>query len=119
MVHKDIDGVRQQVDDKMQRLPRLEEKLESANTRILYLVKRVNQLSKYRGDGAGSAPTQERLMRVAEKLRDLGVIIEYTDGRGYAKLKALDSRGNDCLKRMSTVFPLSLIESYLDNVERR
>jgi hypothetical protein len=119
MVLNDIEGVRRLVDEKMQRLPRLEEKLESANTKILYLVKRINQLSKARSGAGINAPTQERLMRIAERLRDLGVIIEYTDGRGYAKLKPLDSRGTDCLKRMSTVFPISLIESYLENVERR
>ena len=116
MVMNDIEGVRRLVDERMRRLPRLEEKLESANHKILYLVKRLNQLSKARSSAGIDAPTQERLMRLAEKLRDLGIVIEYTDGRGYAKLKALDSRGTDAIKRMNTIFPISLIESYVENV---
>ncbi len=118
MVPNDIDQVRRFINEKMQRLPRIEEKLESTHNKILYLVKRINQLSKARGGISASVPTQERLMSIAEKLRDLGIIIEYTDGRGYAKLKALDQRGIDMIKKMNTVFPLSLIESFLENVAK-
>ncbi len=103
------------VERKIASLPLIEEKLESANTRITYLVKKLNRLSKA-SEGAGiNALTQDRLLRVAEKLRDLGVIIDYSDGRGYLKLKAVDQKGLDTMKKINTIFPISVIESYLDN----
>jgi len=115
MALSDIENVRAFVQEKFRTLPRIEEKLESTNNKILYLVRKVNQLSKAQGGAGINALTQERLMRVAEKLRDMGIAIEYTDGRGYIKLKALDQRGVDTLKRISTVFPISMVESFLDN----
>ena len=116
MALSDIDNVRAFVQEKFKTLPRIEEKLESTNTKILYLVRKVNQLSKAQGvAGSNSALTQERLMRVAEKLRDMGLTIEYTDSRGFLKLKALDQRGLDVLKRMSTVYSIEMIEGFLDN----
>ena len=116
MALSDIDNVRAFVQEKFKTLPKIEEKLESANTRILYLVRKVNQLSKAQGVSGTAALTQERLMRVAEKLRDMGLTIEFTDGRGFLKLKALDQRGLDNLKRLSTVFPIAMIESFLENI---
>jgi len=116
MVLSDIDSVRRYVQEKVSRLPRIEEKLESNNTKILYLIKRINQLSKTRSDGDATGVTQERLLRVVEKLRQMGLMVEYTDGRGYVKLKANDQRGLDNIKRLNTIFPLSMIESFLDNV---
>lgn len=118
MVLSDIESVRAFVQEKIQSLPRIEEKLESTNTKVTYLVRKVNQLSKAQVGAGINALTQDRLMRVAEKLRNLGLTIEYSDGRGYIKLKALDQRGLDNLKRMNTVFPISMIESYLENAVR-
>jgi hypothetical protein len=115
MALSDIDNVRAFVQEKFKTLPRIEEKLESTNTKILYLVRKVNQLSKAQSVGGNNALTQERLMRVAEKLRDMGLTIEYTDSRGFLKLKALDQRGLDVLKRMSTVYSIEMIEGFLDN----
>jgi len=94
---------------------RLEEKLESNSHKILYLVKRINQLSKSRG-GQSVILTKDRLLRLAERLRDRGVVIDYTDARGYAKLKAIDQRGIDTLKKLNAVFHIDQIESFLDNV---
>ena len=116
MVVSDIDNVRRYVQEKMAALPRIEERLESNATRIQYLVKRVEQLSKARADQGVDGITQQRLLRVVEKLRNIGLMVEYTDGRGYVKLKAVDQRGLDNLKRINTIFPISLIESFLDNV---
>ena len=116
MALSDIDNVRAFVQEKFKTLPRIEEKLESTNTKILYLVRKVNQLSKAQHGAGTNALTQERLIRVAEKLRDLGLTIEYTDGRGYLKLKPLDQRGLDTLKRLSTVFPISMLEGFLENM---
>ena len=96
--------------------PRIEEKLESQNTKITYLVRKINMLSKAQATGAGvNAVTQERLMQVAEKLRRLGVSVEYSDGLGYLKLKAYDQKGLDTIKKMNTIFPISLVESFLEN----
>lgn len=115
MAISDIENVRRFVQEKMACLPRIEEKLESNNNKILYLIKRINQLARSRAGGETSI-TQERLLRVVERLRKIGLVIEYTDGRGYVKLKALDQRGLDNLKKINTIFPISLIESFLDNV---
>jgi hypothetical protein len=115
MVTSDMDNVRQYVQEKMESLPRIEEKLESYNTKILYLVKRINNLSKVKGaDDAEVTP--DRLKRVVERLGHLGLMVEYSDGRGFVKLKAVDQKGLDTIKRMNTVFPISMIESFLDNV---
>ncbi len=115
MVPNDIDNVRAYVQEKIQTLPRIEERLDSANTKIQYLVRKVNLLSKAQTGAGANALTQERLMRLAEKLRNLGLTIEYSYGRGYIKLKPLDQRGLDILKRMNDVFPVSMIESFIDN----
>jgi hypothetical protein len=115
MTASDIENVKAYVHDKFQSLPRIEEKLESTNNKITYLVKKVNQLSKAQGTSSSQSLTSERLKGIAEKLRDIGLVIEYTDGRGYMKLKALDQRGIDNLKRMNTLFPASMVESYLEN----
>ena len=116
MVLSDIDSVRRYVQEKVGCLPRIEEKLESNHTKILYLIKRINQLSKARSNGDGSGVTQERLLRIVERLRQIGLLVEFTDGRGYVKLKAADQKGLDNIKRLNTIFPLSMIESFLDNV---
>jgi len=115
MVLNDIDSVRAYVQEKIQTLPRIEERLDSANTKIQYLVRKVNLLSKAQTGAGINAMTQERLMRLAEKLRNLGLTIEYSDGLGYVKLKALDQRGLNILKRMNDVFPVSMIESFIEN----
>jgi len=96
---------------------RIEEKLESQNTKITYLVKKINRLTKAQATGAGvNAVTQERLLRIAEKLRRLGLIIEYSDGMGFLKLKAHDQKGLDAIKKMNTIFPISMVESFLENI---
>ncbi len=115
MVQSDLSNENAFIQEKIQSLPRIERKLESTNKKIVYLVKRINQLSKTQNGGGIEALTQERLIRVAEKLRNLGLLIEYSDGRGYLKLKAIDQKGLDTLKRLNTVFPISIIESFLDN----
>jgi len=115
MVLHDIESVRAYVREKVGALPRIEERLDSTNTKIQYLVKKVNRLSKAQTGADVNALTQERLMLLAEKLRRLGLTIEYTDGFGYIKLKALDTRGLDNLKRLNDVFPISMIESFIEN----
>jgi hypothetical protein len=96
--------------------PRIEEKLESTQNRLLYLIKKVNQLSKAQRNTGTGAVTKDRLMQCAERLRKAGLGIEHTDGRGFVKLRALDQKGLDNLKRLNTMFPMSLVESFLDNV---
>jgi hypothetical protein len=115
MVISDIENVRRYVQDRMGCLPRIEEKLESTSTKIQYLLKRIDQLSKARVAHGDNNLSQQRLLRVVERLRKIGLMVEYTDGRGYVKLKAVDQIGLDTIKRMNTLFPISLIESYLDN----
>jgi hypothetical protein len=115
MVITDIESVRKYVQEKMGCLPRIEEKLDSNSQKILYLVRRISQLTKSRVAG-DNALTQDRLIRIVERLRQIGLTVEYTDGRGYVKLKATDQRGLDSIKKMNTVFPASLIESFLDYV---
>jgi hypothetical protein len=114
MVISDNESVRKYVQEKMAALPRLEEKLESNQNRILYLVKRIEQLSKSKTAKEGL--TQERLLNIVEKLRNIGLMVEYSDGRGFIKLKAVDQRGLDNLKKLNTIFQFTMIESFLDNV---
>jgi hypothetical protein len=116
MVTHDIENVRKYVQERMGCLPRIEEKLESTSNKIQYLVRRIDHLSKNRNNGEDCALTNERLHRIVERLDRLGLIVEYTDGRGYVKLKAVEQRGLDAIKRMNTIFQISLIESYLDNL---
>jgi len=99
------------------KLPKIEEKIESQNTKITYLVRKINRLSKAQTTGAGiNAVTQERLLTVAEKLRSLGIAIEFSDGLGYLKLKAYDQKGLDTIKKLNTMFPISMVESFLENI---
>jgi hypothetical protein len=96
--------------------PSIHEKLESTNNKILYLIKKVNQLSK---SGSGIAAVEsdpDRLKNLAKKLAKIGLSIEYTDGRGCVKLRADDNRGLDNLKRLNTVFKIEVVESFIENV---
>jgi hypothetical protein len=115
MENEDIEKVRRYVQEKLQALPRIEEKLESNNNKILYLVKRINQLAKARSAAPDSTLTQQRLVRLAERLHRLGIIVEYADGRGCVKLRAVDQRGAEIIKRMNSVFPVHLVESFLES----
>ena len=94
---------------------RLEDKIESNNQKILYLVKRIRDLDKGRNGTKTNGVTSDRLRTVAEKLRDKGLMIEYADGRGYLKLKAVDQRGIDHLRKLNTLFTVDHIESFLEN----
>jgi len=94
----------------------IEQKLESTHNKLLYLIKKVNQISRSRTTSSVDDLTQDRLIRAAERLRRAGLSIEYTDGRGYVKLKAIDQKGIDNLKKLNTIFSISLVESFLDNV---
>jgi hypothetical protein len=96
--------------------PSIQEKLESTNNKILYLIKKVNQLSKS-GSGTGAIDSDpDRLKNLARKLARIGLSIEYTDGRGCIKLRADDNRGLDNLKRLNTIFKIELVESFIENV---
>lgn len=98
--------------------PNIREKLESTNNKILYLIRKVNQLSKSRNGKDGSTVDPERMRVLARKLGRIGLSIEYTDGRGCIKLRADDKRGLDNLKRLNTIFSIETVESFLENVIR-
>jgi hypothetical protein len=115
MANGDIEKVKRYVEEQMQALPRIEEKLESNNNKILYLIKRLNQLAKARGAASEGTLTQQRLVRLAERLHRLGVVVEYADGRGCVKLRPIDQRGVETIKRLNMLFPVSLVESFLEN----
>ena len=115
MVTGDIDGVRRYVQEKMDCLPRIEEKLESYNNKILYLVKRINQLQHARnGSGElGHTRATASSCRATEGYRPDGRIHRRSRVR-----KAESSRsariGGD--KKNEYDFPIGMIESFLDNV---
>lgn len=98
--------------------PNIREKLESTNNKILYLIRKVNQLSKSRNGQGGLTVDPERLRDLARKLGRIGLSIEYTDGHGCIKLRADDKRGLDNLKRLNTIFSIEAVESFLENVIR-
>lgn len=95
--------------------PSIHQKLESTNNKILYLIKKVHQLSKRNGTGAETSDP-DRLKNLARKLARVGLSIEYADGRGCIKLRADDNRGLDNLKRLNTIFKIEMVESFLENV---
>lgn len=97
--------------------PSIQEKLESTNNKILYLIKKVNQLSKSRNGTGVSDP--ERLKNLDRQLAKVGMSIEYADGRGCVKLRADDKRGLDNLKRLNTIFKIDVVESFIENVVSR
>lgn len=110
-----LDRTRRIIQTQMNDSPRLEEKVESNSNKILYLVKRINQLSKSIGTGSHPGMSQERIMRLAERLRDKGIVVEYTDARGVLKLKGVDRRGLDNIKKLSAHFMLEMVECWLEN----
>ena len=95
---------------------RLEEKVESNSNKILYLIRKLNQVSRTHNEPTAFALTQQKLIRIAEKLRTVGLVIEYTDGHGCLKLKAIDQKGVETLKKLNTVFPIQVVESFLENL---
>ncbi|MCX6646665.1 MAG: hypothetical protein NTY09_09945 [bacterium] len=95
--------------------PSIHEKLESTNNKILYLIKKVNQLSKS-SIGSGTVDDPDRLKNLARKLSKVGLSVEYTDGHGCIKLRADDNRGLDNLKRLNTIFKIEEVESFIENV---
>ena len=102
--------------EKTDLLPKLEEKVESNSNKILYLIRKLNQISRVQNEPSAFALTQQKLIRIAEKLRTVGLVIEYTDGRGCLKLKPIDQKGIETLKKLNTIFPIQVVESFLENL---
>jgi len=105
-------------DDKAEAIPKLESKIASQDKKITYLI---NKLARMDAKKNVEIEAPVRAERIEEKLPDLkrvlinhGLEIAEFNEKGIIRLKPVNEAGFDTLRKLNTVFPLSILETYFE-----
>lgn len=105
-------------EDKAEAIPQLEGKIASHDKKIAYLF---NKLARMDAKKAVEIEAPVRDERIEEMLPDLkralihhGLEIAGFNEKGIIKLKPMNEAGFDTLRKLNTLFPISILETYFE-----
>jgi len=116
-IDKEIEGMKRFIREKFRDLPKLESKLASQDHKISYLIKKLAKLEGMDIEEEIPVPVDsldKRLGSLKRALADHGLEIAGFNELGYIRLKPTNESGFDTLRKLNTLFHISILETYFE-----
>ena len=116
-IDKEIEGMKRMIREKFRNLPKIESKLASQDHKIAYLIKKLARMEGVEIEEEIPAPVESLDMRLANlkrALADHGLEVAGFNETGYIRLKPANEAGFDTLRKLNTLFHISVLETFFE-----
>ena len=116
-IDKEIESIKRFIREKFRDLPKMESKLASQDHKISYLIKKLAKMEGMDIEEEIPVPVDsldKRLANLKRALADHGLEVVGFNELGYIRLKPSNEAGFDTLRKLNTLFHISILETYFE-----